>query len=87
MEIQVLQGGSPIPEIPGQVYILRIGNVFEAVIHRDGVMCALWDKSEETGWKIIDDPSTCKELLSGVRVREGKSIPKLVTIPLKIERD
>ncbi|MBN1128313.1 MAG: DUF3450 family protein [Chitinispirillaceae bacterium] len=80
--IQVSQESSPVPEIRGTVYRLRIGAFFEAVVNIKGEECAVWQGGEKPGWTTIKDPSTAAELLKAANIREGKSLPSFVTLPL-----
>ncbi|MBN1129798.1 MAG: DUF3450 family protein [Chitinispirillaceae bacterium] len=80
--IQVSQESSPISEIRGTVYRLRIGTFFEAVVNIKGDECAVWHGADSTGWKTIDDPGVAAELLKAATIREGKSMPEFVTLPL-----
>jgi cell division protein FtsB len=83
--IQVSQESSPIPEIRGTVYRLRIGAFFEAVVDIKGEQCAVWRVSDTTGWKTINDLSVAAELLKAANIREGKSLPEFVNLPLAVE--
>ncbi|MBN1759368.1 MAG: DUF3450 family protein [Chitinispirillaceae bacterium] len=81
--IEVSQESSPIAEIRGTVYRLRIGAFFEAVVNLKGDECAVWYASDtSTGWKTIKDPSIAAELFKAANIREGKSMPEFVTLPL-----
>ena len=78
MEIQVSQGSSPVPQITGTCYRLRVGGVFEAVVK--GEHAAVWDFGERA-WVMLDDPKKAKLLLHAIEVRNGKQQPALVRIP------
>jgi hypothetical protein len=80
--IQVSQESSPIPEIRGTVYRLRIGAFFEAVVNIKGEECAVWRGGEKPDWTTIKDPAVAAELLKAANIREGKSLPSFVTLPL-----
>ena len=80
--IQVSQESSPIAEIRGTVYRLRIGAFFEAVVNLKGTECAVWYASDSTGWKTITDPSVAAEILKAANIREGKTMPAFVNLPL-----
>jgi chromosome segregation ATPase len=79
--IQVSQESSPITEIRGTVYRLRIGTFFEAVVNIKGDECAVWYGSGE-GWKTIPDPAVAAQILKAANIREGKSLPSFVKLPL-----
>ena len=85
-EIQVVEGVSPVPRMRGSVYRLRIGAVFEAVVDADGRKAFLWTPSgeEETDslWVPAETAETAAELLKAVKIREGKTVPELVELPL-----
>ncbi|MBN1131172.1 MAG: DUF3450 family protein [Chitinispirillaceae bacterium] len=80
--IQVSEESSPIPEIRGRVYRLRIGAFFEAIVNLKAEECAVWYSADSTGWKTIKDPAVASELLKAAYIREGKSLPDFVTLPL-----
>jgi chromosome segregation ATPase len=85
--IQVSQESSPITEIRGTVYRLRIGAFFEAIVNIKGEECAVWYGADSSGWKTIKDPSIAAEILKAVNVREGKSLPAFVNLPLVPEAE
>lgn len=85
--IQVSQESSPVTEIRGQVYRLRIGTFFEAVVNMKSDECAVWYASDSTGWKTIKDLSTAAEIFKAATIREGKSMPAFVTLPLVAEAE
>jgi len=78
MDIQVIQGSSPIPRITGTTYRLRMGGVFEAVVK--GETGAIWDFENEK-WVMLDDPQKARMIMDAVEVRTGKKQPSLVSIP------
>jgi hypothetical protein len=80
--IQVSQESSPIAEIRGTVYRLRIGTFFEAVVNPKGEECAVWHGSGGMGWKTIKDPAIASQILKAAQIREGKSLPSFVKLPL-----
>lgn len=83
--IQVSQESSPISEVRGTVYRLRVGAFFEAVVNVKGDECAVWHGADAKGWKTIKDPAVAAELLKAANIREGKVIPEFVTLPLVVE--
>jgi hypothetical protein len=80
-EIEIMQGSSPVPAIPGTVYRLRIGGVFEAVVDSEGRRCALWSRGGQERWRVVDDPAIGAAVLEAVTIREGKTLPGLVKLP------
>jgi hypothetical protein len=83
--IQISQESSPVPEIRGTVYRLRIGAFFEAVVDIKGEKGALWQKEGEKNgsqWKVISDPEISTALLKAINMREGKAIPTFIGLPL-----
>ncbi|HEX7509801.1 MAG TPA: DUF3450 family protein [Chitinivibrionales bacterium] len=80
--IQVSQESSPISEIRGTVYRLRIGTFFEAVVNVKGDECAVWNATGALGWKTIKDPVVAAQILKAANIREGKSLPAFVNLPL-----
>jgi len=84
--IQVSQESSPVAEIRGMVYRLRIGAFFEAVVNLKGEECAVWYASDSTGWRTIEDPSIAGEILKAANIREGKTMPSFVNLPLVADK-
>jgi hypothetical protein len=80
--IQVSQESSPIAEIRGTVYRLRIGTFFEAVVNIKGDECAVWYSMGAAGWKTIKDASIASQILKAAQIREGKQLPSFVKLPL-----
>jgi hypothetical protein len=83
--IQIVQGNSPVPEIRGTSYSIRIGSIYEALVNAQGSQAAVWEGYDESGqpkWKNIQDAIAAQEILRAVNVREGKSLPVLVNIPM-----
>jgi hypothetical protein len=83
--IQIVQGSSPLPEIRGTTYRIRLGSFFEAVVNVKGTQAALWTGYDENGsatWTHVTDPVVAGQILKAVNVREGKSLPALVDLPL-----
>jgi hypothetical protein len=77
-EVQVAEGISPVKQISGTVYRLRIGSVFEAVVDSRGEKAFY---REENEWKPVEDPAAAATLLKAVKIREGKTVPVLVNLP------
>jgi hypothetical protein len=84
-EIQVVEGVSPTPQLHGSVYRLRIGAVFEAVVDQNGSRAYLWTPAGEGSdslWVPAGNSETAGEVLKAVKIREGKTVPELVELPL-----
>lgn len=84
--IQIVQGTSPISDIRGTTYSIRIGSIFEAIVNTQGSQAAIWvggDKDGTPEWKMINDPLISQNILKAVNVREGKSLPALVELPIE----
>jgi hypothetical protein len=84
-EIQVVEGASPVAQLRGSVYRLRIGAVFEAVVDAEGRKAFLWTSAGErtdTVWVPAGNETTAGALLKAVRIREGKTVPELVDLPI-----
>jgi hypothetical protein len=79
-EILVAEATSPITELRGVVYTIRIGSVFEAVIGRDGKSAFVRDISGK--WRSIVDQHVLSMIMLAVKIREGKAMPALVDLPL-----
>ncbi len=83
-EIQVVETASPVPDLRGTVYRLRIGAFFEAVVDAQGSKAFLWSRSTESAkekW-IAAPQEDVVSIYTAVRIREGKKIPEIVRIPL-----
>jgi hypothetical protein len=83
--IQIAQESSPFADIPGLVYRLRIGAVFEAVVDLKGERCALFDGWNADGaprWRVPREGGVAGALLMAVNIREGKALPAFVNLPL-----
>ncbi|MBN1980873.1 MAG: DUF3450 family protein [Chitinivibrionales bacterium] len=82
--IQILQESSPVPDIRGTVYRIRIGCVFEGVVDEKGTKAALWngyDSDKKPLWTMIASQSECDRLFKAIQIREGKSLPDFVELP------
>jgi len=89
MDIQIVHGASPVPQIRGTVYRLRVGGFFEAVVDAKGERCALFTggAGEDSVWVTPEDPEIAQLVLKAVQVREGKTVPELVKLPLIREQE
>jgi hypothetical protein len=88
-EIQVVEGASPVPQLRGTVYRLRIGAIFEAIVDVQGTKAYLWNDSlqDSSGiWRQIDDQEIVTSLHKAILMREGKSVPELVRLPINGQR-
>ncbi len=81
MEIQISQGISPVPEISGSIYRLRIGGVFEAIVDAKGSKSAVWATGSDGEWLPVKDAAVSAEILRAIHIREGKTLPDLVKLP------
>ncbi len=81
MNIEIAQGASPIPQIQGNVYRLRVGGVFEASVDIKGTKCAIWNTDK---WVFVDDEGVASEILEAVMIREGKALPAFVKLPYTV---
>ncbi|MBN1577713.1 MAG: DUF3450 family protein [Chitinispirillaceae bacterium] len=82
-EIQVVEVASPVPQMRGTVYRLRIGSVFEAIVDMQGEKAFLWNTAEDgTGrWIALPRREDAASILAAVRIREGKTVPELIHLP------
>lgn len=85
MNVEIAQGASPIPQIQGNVYRLRIGGVFEAAVDTKGSKCAVWSAGGQ--WLFIDAAAVSSEILEAVMIREGKALPAFVKLPFSLEKE
>jgi len=84
-QIQLGQGPSPVADMRGTTYSIRIGTFYLAVVNMQGTKAALWQGYDENGapqWQSIDDPLIATNILRAVQIREGKKLPDLVELPL-----
>ena len=81
MDIQIGETSSPVPEISGSVYQLRIGGVFEAIVDAKGEKGSIWSGGINGEWVSITDPTIAAKILKAIQVREGKSLPAFIDIP------
>jgi len=82
--IQIVQGTSPVADIRGTAFRLRLGTLAEVIVSQKGDKAAIWTGVNEAGvdqWKVISDPVVAQEILTAVTIREGKAIPRMVKIP------
>jgi hypothetical protein len=83
--IQIAQGESPVPEVRGTIYRLRIGSFFDAVVNAQATTYALWEGPGPDGnplWMVGHDATTAENILKAVKVREGKATPAIIALPL-----
>lgn len=81
--IQVSQENSPIPDIRGTVYRVRLGAVFEGVTDMKGEKAAVWNgfnPDSSPHWTMCN-PSEAAALLKAASIREGKALPGFAMIP------
>ncbi len=84
-DIQVMESSSPLSEIPGTVYRLRVGTFFEAIVDSRGEKVAFWygvDKNGKQVWHVSTNKAEAASVYKAVKVREGKAVPELVELPL-----
>lgn len=85
--IQIVQGASPVPEIRGTTYRLRLGSIFEAAVDANAVKYAVWDGVDSIGndqWEVFNDAEGAAKILKAVNIREGKALPAFVEIPFSM---
>lgn len=83
--IQFVQGVSPVPEIRGTSYRIRIGMLFEAVVNMDGTSYSIWNGYDSAGkelWNGGNDRELAGQLLKCVKVREARALPDFVQLPV-----
>ncbi|MGM0443374.1 MAG: DUF3450 family protein [Fibrobacterota bacterium] len=81
--IEIAQGRSPVPELRGTIYKIRIGTLMDAAVNMDGTKAAVWQGRDENGkdmWEMVESKDVAAEILKAVNVREGKSLPDLVSL-------
>jgi uncharacterized membrane-anchored protein YhcB (DUF1043 family) len=83
--LQISQENSPVPDIRGMVYRLRIGTIFESVVDTKGEKSAVftgWGADGAPRWKVLESASASLALLEAVNIREGRALPAFVNLPL-----
>jgi hypothetical protein len=83
INIQVSQENSPVADIRGTVYRIRLGTVFESVVDIKGEHAAVWTGYNPDGtpvWMKCNQ-SEAASLLKAAAIREGKSLPDFAMIP------
>jgi hypothetical protein len=88
--IQIAQGSSPVPEIRGTVYRLRIGCLSEAAVDVQATKYALWKGADSSGnalWELHSDPDGAAKIMEAVNIREGKALPAFAHIPFSMSKE
>jgi hypothetical protein len=83
-EVQVVETASPVPQLRGTVYRLRIGSVFEAVVDVQGAKAFIWNgkaENDDDRWIAAALQEDVASIFTAVRIREGKTVPELVRLP------
>jgi cell division protein FtsB len=86
--VDVYLATSPVTEIKGQVFFIRMGLVATAVVKGKGEAGAVWVTSIDSTsgkWVIVEDDTQRAELWNVVQVREQRAIPQLVSVPFDHE--
>lgn len=81
--IQVSQENSPVADIRGTVYRIRLGTVFEGMVDIKGEHAAVWTGYNQDGtpvW-VTCNQSEAVSLLKTAAIREGKALPDFAMIP------
>jgi hypothetical protein len=84
-QIEVYSGASPVDQIAGHGYFVRIGYAYLAFINDEGTAGALWTAVADSSgtWETLSDPSVLSALHDSIRIREGKSVPRIIAIPFR----
>jgi hypothetical protein len=88
--MQIVQGSSPVSEIRGTTFRIRIGTFFDAVVDAKGLRCAFWTGYDDNGgarWRVVSEPTVASQVLNAVNIREGKALPALVRLPITHSED
>lgn len=86
-EIQVVEGSSPVAQIRGVAYRLRVGGVFEAVVDDAGERAFVWAEGTEgdtARWVEVGNVASAKSIRSAIMMREGKTVPQFVELPIGV---
>jgi hypothetical protein len=81
--IQISQENSPVADIRGTVYRVRLGTVFEGTVDMKGEHAAVWTGFNPDGtplW-VKCNQSEAAALLKTAAIREGKALPEFAIIP------
>lgn len=89
-EIDVSETESPVRQIRGTVYRIRIGNFFEAIADPEQKRMALWtgyDQNGQAQWLISDDPQLVTGVIEAANMSMGQMVPSFVEIPFGLEEE
>jgi hypothetical protein len=87
--IQIASGPSPVPDIRGTVYRLRLGTFYEAIVDAQGLNYALWGGIDTAGseqWTVLHDADGASGILDAVNIREGKKVPSFARLPFPTKK-
>lgn len=87
MDIQVAEIASPVPEVTGSVYKIRIGGVFEAFVDMKGEKGYVWSGGTNGEWADVKDAGIASKILKAIQVREGKSVPEFIDMPFSSKEE
>ncbi|MBN1981610.1 MAG: hypothetical protein JW795_08770 [Chitinivibrionales bacterium] len=86
--IQVSQESSPIPEIRGTVYRIRMGTLVESIVDMKGEHAAVWISSnlrKPAAWIPVENKEYSAMLLKAASIREGKALPAFAGMVLPVD--
>lgn len=84
--IDVVSGQSPVSFITGQVDFIRLGFAYLAVVNEKGTSGALWVPHTDSAggtWVESLNPQQLLALKKCVDIRQGNTVPEIVSIPFK----
>ncbi len=83
MSMDTYAGESPVPGLAGQVYYVRIGLVYTAVVSEEGKAAYLWSPASDGAgtWRPVTDLFAKAALWDAVRIRGRKVVPRIVELP------
>ncbi len=79
LSIDVWSGISSWEEITGKSHFLRVGYGYVATINDESTKGAVWDGLK---WNSLTSPADLMALRTAVRIRNGNSLPDIVSLPL-----
>jgi hypothetical protein len=81
--METYTGVSPVQEITGQAYFIRIGLVYLAVTSEEGKEAYIWVpvRGYEGSWQPVNDVNAKAALWDAVRIRDHKIVPDIVNLP------
>jgi hypothetical protein len=74
---------TPVAGVAGQVYFVRVGLAYCAIVSEEGTTAYLWvpGSQSEGAWQPVTDMFAKAALWDAVRIRDRKIVPRIVELP------